>query len=317
MISYLKIMMIVICVVVFVIFLFLFLNSYYVKCLFEKIYNRISNHHTNRKRTVHMNEMTNGSVDEKGLLNKIDSVLVSSGFREKYSYISSELLILSDLCAAIFCGLIICFFFGNKLSFFIVLGGFIVFPCIVLYFLQGSRYLKTERQLMIFINLLENYSKTSDDLVDIISKTETYVDEPLKSAIRKFSWEAKHVGELDEAILHLKEKIPHRKFQEILQNLDICRKHDTNYEEVISDIRISMQQYLKSKEEKKSIRQSSRGNVIIMLLVGVFIIKLVDGFVEGGLIALLCGNILGGIILIYIIFVVLAGVWQLVKIDRN
>jgi len=311
------IMIAVIIVCIFSFLLFLWFDCGVVTKVFRIVYNNFWNHYLKRKRIANISEKYYGITGEKGILNKIDKKINGTGWKERYSYLSSELFVaISIILSTIFW--FISFLISHKFMFsFAICIPVLFIPWLILYFTEGIRYKKTEKQLMVFINLLENYSRTSDDLIDIISKTELYMDEPLKSAIRKFSWEAKHIGETDAAIKHLTEKIPHRKFKEIIQNLEICRKHDTNYEDVLKDIRVSIQEYLKSKEEKMIIRQNTRGNIMIMMFVGGFIMRLVNGFVEGGLLTLLSSNFIGILIITYIVLVVLTGIWQLVKIDRN
>lgn len=283
----------------------------------RRIYNNFWNHYLKRKRIAKISENYYGAVNEKGLLTKIDKKISASGLRDKYSYLSAELYIAISLLSSMAAGGVYFLIFHNFL--WSILFSVIVFltPWFILYFAEGIRYKKTERQLLVFINLLENYSRTSDDLVDIILKTEMYLEEPLKSSIRKFAWEAKNTGEIDIAIKHLVEKNSDRKFKEIIQNLEICRKHDTNYEDVLEDIRVSTQEYLRSKEEKMSLRQNTRANIIIMMLVGGVIVRLVNGFVEGGLLRLLMSGAIGILIVTYIVVVLLIGVWQIVKIDKN
>lgn len=301
------------CFVILIVLMF----SNVASILFGRFNNGIWMHYVKRKNLSAINKENSGTVDNNGILEKIDVALNSAGWKEYYSYLSAEIFIAFIILITVVFSMIIYAFTKNRSVAFLFAVALLFIPWIILYFAVGIRYKKTERQLMVFINLLENYSRTSDDLVDIIAKTEKYLGEPLNSAIRKFSWEAQHVGETEIAILHLKEKIPHRKFQGIIQNLNICRSHDTNYEEVIGDIRISMQQYLKAKEEKNSIRQGTRGSILIMMFVGCFIIRLVNGFVQGGLYRLLRGNFIGLMILFYILAVAIVGLWQLLKIDRS
>lgn len=304
-------------VCIFSILIYCFLNSGVIISWYKKIHNRFWHHYLKRKRIADISEEKYGLVDEKSFFAKVDNKLNATGWKERYSYLSAELFIAIVIILSLVSSFVLyCFFHKILLSIIVFIVVFAI-PWCVLYFVEGIRYKETENQLMMFINLLENYSRTSDDLVDIISKTESYLNEPLKAAVRKFSWEAKHTGETDVAVKHILEKVPHRKFKEIIQNLEICRKHDTNYADVIKDIRVSLQEYLKSKEEKTSLRQNTRGNIFVMMLVGIIIIRLVNSFVEGGLLLLLQSNITGICIMAYIFVIVMIGVWQVVKIDRN
>lgn len=270
-----------------------------------------------RKNNAMLKQEQYGVIVEKGIFSKIDRMLDESGWRRIYSYLSSEVYLTVGFLVSIFLAFLCYLYFGRFFISFISICVTLLFWWLLLYISAAVRYKKIQNQLMFFINLLENYSRTSDDLIDIIAKTENYLEEPLKNVIAQFQWEARHTGEIETALSHLKVLLPHRKFQEIIQNLDMCRRHEANYDEVIRDMRLSVKEYLKSKEEKDNIRQMAKGSIIIMMFVGVFIIKLVNGFVEDGIFNLLSRSIFGICIIIYIIFLVLFGIWQFIKIDRD
>lgn len=270
-----------------------------------------------RKNNAMLKQEQYGVIVEKGIFSKIDRMLDESGWRRIYSYLSSEVYLTVGFLVSIFLAFLCYLYFGRFFISFISICVTLLFWWLLLYISAAVRYKKIQNQLMFFINLLENYSRTSDDLIDIIAKTENYLEEPLKNVIAQFQWEARHTGEIETALSHLKVLLPHRKFQEIIQNLDMCRRHEANYDEVIRDMRLSVKEYLKSKEEKDNIRQMAKGSIIIMMFVGVFIIKLVNGFVEDGIFNLLSRSIFGICIIIYIIFLVLFGIWQFIKVDRD
>lgn len=273
--------------------------------------------YVNRRKHMITQEQSAGMSKERGIITKIDRLIDESGWRNVYSYLSSELYI--SICVLIFFAATgICYIFTYKISISLCIGIMSVFIWwLVLYISAISRYKKIENQLMIFINLLQNYSKTSDDLVDIISKCGNYLEEPLKFSVLQFQWEATHTGEIETALSHLKEQLPHRKLREIIQNLDMCRRHEANYEEVINDMRVSVQHYIKSHEECNNIRKSAKANILVMMIVGIIIIRLVNGFVDGGVFKLLCSNVIGIIIIIYIAVLCVAGIWQFIKLDRD
>lgn len=270
-----------------------------------------------RRQVQNREELDYGTMREKGLLARLDRMINDSGWREWFGYLCGELYLVFNaalfflvvlLCRVILGGVILPVLCG-----ILSLGGLFA----MLYLSGARRYLKVQKQLMVFINLLENYSKTSDDLVDIISRTGGYLDDPLRDKIFGFQWEAMHGVDVRVALTHLKNQVPHEKFREIIQNLDMCRRHEANYAEVIRDVRISLQAYLRAKQEREEIQKGARGNVAVMLLVGAMILKLTDGFVSGGLKALLFGNTVGLVILCYVMAILLFGVWQFVKVDRT
>lgn len=270
-----------------------------------------------RKSASISNQEQVGVIKERGILLKIDKLLDEAGWRRIYSYFSSEVYFILGFIFSVFPAILGYMLSGTLyVSFLIIVLVWFLWG-MLLYICAAVRYKKIQGQLMFFINLLENYSRTSDDLVDIIAKTENYLEEPLKNTIAQFQWEARHTGEIETAIGHLKTRLSHRKMQEIIQNLDMCRRHEANYAEVISDMRVSIQEYLKSKEERNSINQTAKGSILVMMLVGLFIMKLVNGFVEGGIYNLLTSNILGMTILVYQILLIVFGIWQFIKVDRD
>lgn len=298
-------------------FVFLILKGNITKGIICRIKSWHRNCYVKRRKNLTAQLEQSGIIKEKGLMIRLDKLIEESGLKHFYSYMSGELFLISIISMSILIGIIVYLLFGNVFSSVLAIIGIVIGCFGVAYIFAGNRYKKTERQLLLFINLMENYSRTSDDLVEIIGRTESYLDEPLKSVIARFHWECGHTGEIGTALGHLKIQLPNRKLQEIIHNLDICRRHEANYEEVIKDMRVSVQEYLKSKEERKNIQQTSKGNVMVMMLVGVFIIKMVDKFIDGGVLNLLSSNIIGILILIYMFTLVLFGVWQFIKVDRN
>lgn len=258
-----------------------------------------------------------GAKKEKGWLFRLDRLLDEIGIRRKWSYLTAEIYLLFFFAILAVIGVFI--FLLTKSVVYFLLGMFLLtlIHGTGLYLLAGYYYKKTEKQLLAFINLIDNYAQTSDDLVEIIGKTETYLEKPLKTAVSEFHWEAVHTGEIDTALRHLTLKVQHGKLKEMIRNLDICRRHEANYTEIITDIRVSVKEYLASKEERRSIQQNARASIVIIILVGILILRLVNGFIGGDLWKLLLRSKAGIAILVYLFVVLTAGIRHFIKIDKS
>ncbi len=115
------------------------------------------------------------------------------------------------------------------------------------------------------MNLLENYSKTNDDILKIFGQVCPFLDEPLRSYVSDFYFSAVHDGDATRAFRNLEDSVGHEKLQEIIHNIEMCSKHEANYEDVIKDSRLSLSEYLGAREEKKAIVGNGRIEILMLL----------------------------------------------------
>ncbi len=186
----------------------------------------------------------------------------------------------------------------------------------MLYFMAQINYRKTEESLMTFINLMENYSSTEDELIAIFSRIQTFLTEPVKSAVEQCCMEAELTGDKGRAIRNLEKRIEHEKFKEIVRNLEICSRYEANYAEVIKDSRSLLREYLAARKERKAIVNNARLEMAMIIGCCGVVLGMMDDLTEQGFLHILLSSTVGNVILIYCIVIVLIAVWS-VTFDRR
>ena len=170
---------------------------------------------------------------------------------------------------------------------------------LVISLLANHRDKKTESTMLQFMNIVDNFSKTSDDLISILEKASKYIDEPLSTQISNAVSEAKHTGDTLAALQELQDKVKNKHFKVLVRNLEISSRFETNYSDIVEDCRELFHEYLKSEKEKRSLRWNGLLEIGAMLLCGFFCLFIIGKITEQGNIiaALLQGGLVGLVIL--------------------
>ena len=156
-------------------------------------------------------------------------------------------------------------FFGGMLWLAGVLGGGVL----ILKVLRRKRRRQTEEELPAFLNMVDNLSRTQQDLFQIFGTVALYLREPICGIIRQCSYHAAQTGNRYEAVQELICRLDHPKFRDLIQNLEICSRNEANYSEVLADMREHISVYLANQNELRSIRREGRIQVLVILTMGV------------------------------------------------
>lgn len=257
-----------------------------------------------------------GRQEKTNLLYKLDLLVLQSNIRKTIPFASTEILlvltiVLSATGFAVAASITGTWIFGML--------GFIgiSFLCyMALYFMARNNYRKTEESLMTFINLLENYSSMEDELIAIFSRIQTFLTEPVRSAVEQCCMEAEMTGDKGKAIRNLEKRIEHEKFKELIRNLEICSRYEANYGEVIKDSRSLLREYLAAAKERKAILNNARIEIAMIIGCCGVVFWMMNDFTQTGILAVLLGNTAGNMILVYCILMVLYAVWT-VAFERH
>lgn len=282
----------------------------------EMILKFVERRYTKRKQKERHLQKLVGNRKKKTLLYRLDLMLEYSSVRKYLRFINAEVFIVF-LC---FIGAVVYFLtaFISKSIFiglFAMLAVCILF-LIILYALSGVYYNKLEKNIMTFLNLIENFSKSEDDIVQIFRKTMMYIAEPFASLLREFCADAENLGDTNQAFENMIVKIEHDKCRELLRNLEVCSRFETNYEDIVNDCRSSMIDYLSIKAERKAIISNGRIEVII-LLAGAAIIIALFAKITTGIWILMTESFIGNIIVIYCCIVVVICIVVMLMFDKK
>lgn len=256
-----------------------------------------------------------GLVEKLPLIQRWDQAYSQSMIQYRFPALNTELfsgiLVIAGSVAGI-CGLCLCrnspglgvlvglAFFGVTLA---------VGVCLV-HLLRRSKWKQTEKELMPFLNIVDNFSKSEQDLFQIFELAVPYLKGPIKSAIGECSQYAASTGNRMEAIRDLLYRVEHPKFREIVQNLEICSKNDGNYGAIMQDMREGLSSYLSNRKEEAGIWKQGQIQMIVILCLGIPMVTMLSVVTQVPL-SELAHNLFGRIIIGYWIVLLLFILYQM------
>lgn len=257
-----------------------------------------------------------GNRKQKFGLYHIDKMIEFSGLKRHVNFMTAELFLYLLAIISLIAGGLSYIVSGKVILAVSMTGMAAVAAFLVLYIMSGVYYISLEKNIMTFLNLIDNFNKSEDDIVEIIRRTTGYVDNPLKDLLRDFCNDAELLGDTGVAFENLEGKIEHNKCRELIRNIEVCSRYDSDYAEVIRECRVSMTDYLSIKAERKAIISNGRMEVLILLVSAVVIVMLYAGITEG-MWFLLMDTFIGNCIILYCAAVLVVCLIMMILFDKN
>ena len=283
----------------------------------ENVYERTKAQEERRLSEQERLRMEEGVQEKTDLLYRLDMMLVYSNIKKWIPFMNTEIFIGMAVLFSIAAYLIVSKATGVWIFGLLGAGCVCLSLYLVLYFLSGMNYQRTEKSLTAFLNLLENYSITSDDLIHILHKTAINMEEPVQSALYECYAEATSTGNAGLALRNLQKKIEHEKFKELVRNLEICSRYEANYAEIIKDSRSLIQEYTAYSQERKSIINNARIEILMIVGCCSLVFWMVDDFSTTGILNVLLGTTAGNALLLYCVAMLLAALWMVIAVDKH
>lgn len=305
-----------------ILFLTLYAAMFFlVKALVENnVVNRIRQwlKASEEKRTTAEEQLRNieGNQEKNSVFYTLDLTLNQSGIKKFIPFLSTEYLILFSALAAtasfFLAGIITEWSYG-------ILAAVTVFflPYLLVRIFAEINHKRIEEQIIHFLNMVDNYNQSEDNLITIFGKVYKYLEEPLRSAIEDCYVEASYTGDMSAAFRKLETRIVHERFSEILQNLELCSLHEANYHVIITESREIMIKHKKSRDTIKNIVNKAKMSMLAMIIMMVLLVLLVSNIIEVNLITAMTGSVIGMAILIYLGFVMIFGIFSVIKTART
>lgn len=238
------------------------------KSSFTKTYNRLSESEKIRLQAQKQKKLIYGDTNDKSLLTKLDNMLAYSGLKQKFKFLSSELVLIALVLLSALSIIISNMIFGDITIGLVVLA-LVVFTFVsLLKLLCNFQYKRVHDSVLKFTNIIENFAATSNDLVAILEKSCVYINEPLKSKVYNCVVEARNSGDKDYALRKLQDSVENEYFKELIRTLRISSGFEANYSEVIRDGKSALQNNLKYEAEKQALRNNARGEMLALAGVG-------------------------------------------------
>lgn len=268
----------------------------------QSVYSRMNEQERARAQLERQQRDIHGSGGKKDLLARVDEELAYSGIKAKFKWITTEIYIIVVLLTTALSGTIVTLILGLWQGLVASAFVFTAFK-LTLSLLANYRDKKTETIMLQFMNIVDNFSKTSDDLISIFEKASKYIDEPLSSQIFDAVSEAKNTGDTLTALQELQDRVKNKHFKVLVRNLEISSRFETNYSDIVEDCRSIFHEYIKSEKEKRSIRWNGLAEISAMLVTGFACVYLIGDITEQGNIiyTLINGGIAGLLILGYLL----------------
>lgn len=257
-----------------------------------------------------------GYIDKTSVLDRLDILIERSRLKESIPFITSEIFIIIMVFTSILAFFISKFFIYD---FWAINLGIAVLISIgfylVLYIASSRTYERIDNILLLYINNLENFSGSINDIILLFEKVIPYTKEPLRQYTEDFVNEAKS-GDINLAFRNFEKKIENRRFKNIIKNLRISSRHEANYEQVLGEARKTLKGYFETKEDNKTIIKNGRAETIIILLMGIAVIYIMKG-IAPNLLFDLKNTVVGNYLMAFTVFLLLIIVWSFIKVDKN
>lgn len=239
-----------------------------------------------------------GTIENNSLLYKMDRLVLTSGAKNVFPWMSGETLLIGMMLAAV-AG----FFEGNIIAGNVLVAIFLmVAQAVVVYVsfkaLSGKTYNQIEDGIAIFISILSNHAKGSSDIVTIMNNTIPALTGPLRGIVEKFVSDAENTGNVDIAFDYMKESVDNRQLQTIIVNLKNCMHYQANYEEVLVQMMGQIAAGLSAREDRKNILFSSKLTLTVISIMAVVIVWIIGAGLGIDVKGSLTGNLFGQILLL-------------------
>ncbi len=239
-----------------------------------------------------------GAIENNSLLYKMDRLVLTSGAKNVFPWMSGETLLIGMMLAAV-AG----FLEGNLIAGNVLVAIFLMVAqavAVYVFFkaLSGKTYNQIEDGIAIFISILSNHAKGSSDIVTIMNNTIPALNGPLKGIVEKFVTDAENTGNVDIAFDYMKESVDNRQLQTIIVNLKNCMHYQANYEEVLVQMMGQIAAGLSAREDRKNILFSSKLTLTVISIMAVVIVWIIGAGLEIDVKGSLTGNLFGQILLL-------------------
>jgi Flp pilus assembly protein TadB len=257
-----------------------------------------------------------GATDKESRMRRLTKALEKSGIKRAYPEMSAELFILTVSAIRLIGGLGVGVITGSSLYGL----GAAVLVLVVIYtymtFMISRNEKAIEKDVMKFINLLENMSHTEGSIGEMLNRCVPYLNEPLKSSIERCYYDIKSTGDVEGALTRLADRTDYKQLASVFNYLRVCCSYDANYAEIIEENRDIIRMHLAFEKEKGAIKRSALADMGIIGIAGIVIIVIVSQMVDN-VNTLIFHSLIGQIIMCGIFGTILYGIYIVIKQDKE
>ncbi len=280
----------------------------------EVFYNKVVRGDINRESDMEYLKSTVGAIQKKSLYERTNNILYFSGVRLKFYWLTPTVFFITLFFITLAAGLLA---FRNCTNF--VLSTFVTcIPVFMIYlFLQIMMTVnnkQVENELMSFINMIDNFSTSTDDIIYILERSSHYLGNVLRLAIQSCVSYARLSGNVSRALMRLSEQIEHTQFRRFIIALELASRSSCDYKQVVDDFRERTNENLSAIKKLDAVYSNCRAEVFTILFVGAFVIYMSLDLVGemGGFFQVVNAHIFGQIIFVFLALIYISSCWYII-----
>lgn len=277
----------------------------------EKAYGRINRQNEERTRQSDVKKILYGETDKEDLFSSLSALLAYSGLRGRLPWMNPFLY-----CIGVSCLVLAAFAAAWTLTGQVVYGlaamaAGALLPYGILTLLQDGNYRKTEKCIIPFMNLVENFSFSSDDLLEILERAGQMVEDPIRREVAGAVLQARRSGDTLLAIRLLRENMEYPHFKRLIGNLERCSRGTADYKGIIAGSRGTVERNLAHGKEIKELHKNGRGEILLMIGMGAVLVPFMGSVngTEENVFRMMWQALAGRCILVALAAIVAAALW--------
>lgn len=303
------------------VFFMKFVNSReQVQSLANKFYQKIVRGDISKEADLENIRQTVGEIQKKTFYERTNDLLYYSGLRFRFYWFTPTVFV---ICMVLLftVGIMIGLLGSHSLIMALLCGIMLPFTFyFILYALITYNHVEVENELVLLMNMVEDFSSANDNIISIFEKASVYLGRHLRSAIDSCVSYANTTGDTSRALRKLQDHVEHPQFKRFIASIELASRGSCEYRHVVEDFRERTENSLTASKRLDAIYKNCRAQVIAMLLVGIFVIYMSLGLVTdyGGFWQVINFNIAGQLILMAIIVIYLVSAWfVLFRLNRQ
>lgn len=248
-----------------------YLNRYGIISKYAKeTYTRLCDINKNREKQNAVTLIEKGNEKDKSILAIVDRMITYSGINRKIKWVNTEVaLSINIICTVVVTS-------ATSIATKSIINGVIAatileLAVVIVIIIQCNRnYIRVEESLGQFMGCVENFSSSSNDLIEILDKVEKYVDPVISREIDRCVTEANNSGNATASLIRLENTFENSYWKLIIRNLAICSRYSCNYTDAIKQLKEIVEEYISYERQKREEYRNNRVMIMILLAVGLF-----------------------------------------------
>ncbi len=182
-----------------------------------------------------------------------------------------------------------------------------------LLFLRSKNKRNVNGDVIMFLNLLGNYSTGNTEATSVFMQIAPKMNEPLRSCLVECVAESQENSM--KALKNLQNKVESRKFHEIIKSIMIAQRYSGSFSAVVVQNRSTIQSFIKSQKERKELAMQNSINMAVCFVALIGILMVLSQLVGQNILALLVTTTLGNVVLFIAIACVIYFIVKVIEVS--